>query len=244
MNGFSFPNENNIKYDKNEEELNNKIKEYKEVYNNNQFNNYNENNNKQILTKNDIPSSGNINLTDIENEYDTYITNLKLQLNKEREERKKKEEEFVIIQHRLIVLKNQEKSKILQLRNIKEHIDRIINNRIKSQEKLNETLIEKRNANKNTNTNTSWIGSTNSNYINNNKPMSKSQNNFYNLKLKNIEPNKKEENKNKKDFKQILLEKIKKDEEEKKKIEDEIAKIEEEENKLLFELSNEKNIDK
>ena len=244
MNGFSFPNENNIKSDKNEEELNNKIKEYKEVYNNDRFDDCNENNNNQILTKNDIPSSGNINLTDIENEYDTYITNLKLQLNKEREERKKKEEEFVIVQHRLIVLKNQEKSKILQLRNIKEHIDRIINNRIKSQEKLNETLIEKRNASKNTNTNTSWIGSTNSNYINNNKPMSKSQNNFYNLKLKNIEPNKKEENKNKKDFKQILLEKIKKDEEEKKKIEDEIAKIEEEENKLLFELSNEKNIDK
>ena len=244
MNGFSFPNENNINYDKNEEELNNKIKEYKEVYNNNHFNNYNENDNKQILIKNDIPSSGNINLTDIENEYDTYITNLKLKLNQEREERKKKEEEFVIIQHRLIVLKNQEKSKILQLRNIKEHIDRIINNRIKSQEKLNETLIEKRNANRNNNTNISGFGTSNSNYVNNNKSMSKSQNNFCNLKLKNIELNKKEENKNKKDFKQILLEKIKKDEEEKKKIEEEIAKIEEEENKLLFELSNEKNIDK
>ena len=183
MNGFSFPNENNINYDKNEEELNNKIKEYKEVYNNNHFNNYNENNNNQILTKNEIPSSGNINLTDIENEYDTYITNLKLKLNQEREERKKKEEEFVIIQHRLIVLKNQEKSKILQLRNIKEHIDRIINNRIKSQEKLNETLIEKRNANRNTNTNISWFGTSNSNYVNN-KSMSKSQNNFCNLKLK------------------------------------------------------------
>jgi len=244
MNGFSFPNENNINYDKNEEELNNKIKEYKEVYNNNHFNNYNENDNNQILTKNDIPSSGNINLTDIENEYDTYITNLKLKLNQEREERKKKEEEFVIIQHRLIVLKNQEKSKILQLRNIKEHIDRIINNRIKSQEKLNETLIEKRNANRNNNTNISWFGTSNSNYVNNNKSMSKSQNNFCNLKLKNIELNKKEDNKNKKDFKQILLEKIKKDEEEKKKIEEEISKIEEEENKLLFELSNNKITDK
>ena len=244
MNGFSFPNENNINYDKNEEELNDKIKEYKEVYNNNHFNNYNENDNNQILTKNDIPSSGNINLTDIENEYDTYITNLKLKLNQEREERKKKEEEFVIIQHRLIVLKNQEKSKILQLRNIKEHIDRIINNRIKSQEKLNETLIEKRNANRNNNTNISLFGTSNSNYVNNNKSMSKSQNNFCNLKLKNIELNKKEENKNKKDFKQILLEKIKKDEEEKKKIEEEIAKIEEEENKLLFELSNNKITDK
>ena len=124
------------------------------------------------------------------------------------------------------------------------YIDRIINNRIKSQEKLNETLIEKRNANRNTNMNISGFGTSNSNYVNNNKSMSKSQNNFCNLKLKNIELNKKEENKNKKDFKQILLEKIKKDEEEKKKIEEEIAKIEEEENKLLFELSNNKITDK
>jgi len=240
MNGFSFPYENNIKYDKTEEELNNKIKEYKEVFYNNQMPNYNENytNNNQIVTKNNIPSSENVNLTDIENEYDTYISNLKSKLNQEREERKKKEEEFVLIQHRLIVLKNQEKSKILQLRNIKQHIDKIINNRIKSQEKLNEKLNEKKNTNKNNNI--SWIGATNSNFNNNNKSMNKSQNNFYNLKLKNIEAIKKEDNQNKIDFKQILLEKIKKDEEEKKKIEEEIAKIEEEENKLLFHLSNRK----
>ena len=132
-------------------------------------------------------------------------------LNKEREERKKKEEEFVLIQHRLIVLKNQEKSKLLQLKNIKRHIDRIIKNRIKSQEKLNEKLIEKRNINKSIFTNISWIGSTNSNFINSNKSMSKSQNNFYNPKLKNSEIQKSEKNQKKNDFKQSLLDKIKKD---------------------------------
>ena len=241
MNGFSFPNQNEMKLDNNnnnDEELNRRLKEYKEIFNNNQIANYNYN----IFSKYNIQTSENINLTEMEYEYDSYIANLKMKLNQEREERKKKEEEFVLIQHRLIVLKNQENSKILQLKNIKQHIDKIINNRIKSQEKLNEKLNEKRNTYKLNNTNSSWVGLTNSNYYN--KSMSKSQNNFCNLKLKNIELNKKEENKNKKDFKQILLEKIKKDEEEKKKIEDEIAKIEEEENKLLFELSNEKNIDK
>ena len=126
-------------------------------------------------------------MTDIENEYDTYITSLKLKLNQEREERKKKEEEFMLIHHRLIVLKNQEKSKILQLRNMKQHIDKIINNRKKSQEKLNEKLIDKRNIKKNVNGNRSYIELNNINDNNNNKSMSKSQNNFYSIKEKNSE---------------------------------------------------------
>ena len=239
MNGFSFPYENDIKNDKNEEELNNKIKEYKEVYNDNVKNPYS-NNNNQIFSKNIIPSSENINLTDIENEYDTYITNLKLKLNQEREERKKKEEEFMSIHHRLIVLKNQEKSKILQLKNMKQHIDKIINNRIKLQEKLNEKLIEKRNTNKSTNANTNFIELNNFNDYNNSKSLSKSQNNFHNTKQKNFEVKINEPNQNKNNLKQILLEKIKKDQEEKKKIEEEIAKIEEEENNLLLQLSNNK----
>ena len=70
--------------------------------------------------------------------------------------------------------------------------------------------------------------------------MSKSQNNFYSIKEKNSEEKIKEPNQNKNNLKQILLEKIKKDQEEKKKIEEEIAKIEEEENNLLLELSNKK----
>ena len=238
MNGFSFPYENEIKNEK-DAQLNKRIKEYKEIYNKSNMPYFNDNNNiNQVMANLNIPSSENIKLEEIEYEYDTYISNLKLKLNQEREERKKKEEEFILIQHRLIKLKNQEKSKILQLKNIKEHIDKIINNRIKSQEKLNEKLIEKRNIYKINNTNTSWMGMTNSNYYN--KSMSKSQNNFYNLKLKNNEIKKDEQKNNKKDFKQTLLEKIKKDEEEKKRIEEEIAKIEEEEKKLLNQLLNTK----
>ena len=238
MNGFSFPYENEIKNEK-DAQLNKRIKEYKEIYNKSSMPYFNDNNNiSQVMANLNIPSSENIKLAEIEYEYDTYISNLKLKLNQEREERKKKEEEFILIQHRLIKLKNQEKSKILQLKNIKEHIDKIINNRIKSQEKLNEKLIEKRNIYKINNTNTSLMGMTNSNYYN--KSMSKSQNNFYNLKLKNNEIKKDEQKNNKKDFKQTLLEKIKKDEEEKKRIEEEIAKIEEEEKKLLNQLLNTK----
>ena len=238
MNGFSFPYENEIKNEK-DAQLNKRIKEYKEIYNKSNMPYFNDNNNiNQVMANLNIPSSENIKLAEIEYEYDTYISNLKLKLNQEREERKKKEEEFILIQHRLIKLKNQEKSKILQLKNIKEHIDKIINNRIKSQEKLNEKLIEKRNIYKINNTNTSLMGMTNSNYYN--KSMSKSQNNFYNLKLKNNEIKKDEQKNNKKDFKQTLLEKIKKDEEEKKRIEEEIAKIEEEEKKLLNQLLNTK----
>ena len=238
MNGFSFPYENEIKNEK-DEQLNKRIKEYKEIYNNNNMPYYNDNNNiNQVMPNLNLPSAENINLAEIEYEYDTYISNLKLKLNQEREERKKKEEEFVLIQHRLIKLKNQEKSKILQLKNIKEHIDKIINNRIKSQEKLNEKLSEKRYTSKNNNTSSSWLGITNSNY--NNKSMSKSQNNFYSVKSKNTDIKKDESNNNKKGFKQTLLEKIKKDEEEKKRIEDEIAKIEEEENKLMNQLLNTK----
>ena len=238
MNGFSFPYENEIKNEK-DEQLNKRIKEYKEIYNNNNMPYYNDNNNiNQVMPNLNLPSAENINLAEIEYEYDTYISNLKLKLNQEREERKKKEEEFVLIQHRLIKLKNQEKSKILQLKNIKEHIDKIINNRIKSQEKLNEKLSEKRYTSKNNNTSSSWLGITNSNF--NNKSMSKSQNNFYSVKSKNTDIKKDEQNNNKKGFKQTLLEKIKKDEEEKKRIEDEIAKIEEEENKLMNQLLNTK----
>ena len=239
MNGFSFPYENEIKNEK-DEQLNKRIKEYKEIYNNNNMPYYNDNNNiNQVMPNLNLPSAENINLAEIEYEYDTYISNLKLKLNQEREERKKKEEEFVLIQHRLIKLKNQEKSKILQLKNIKEHIDKIINNRIKSQEKLNEKLSEKRFTSKNNNTSSSWLGITNSNNYNN-KSMSKSQNIFYSVKSKNTDIKKDEQNNNKKGFKQTLLEKIKKDEEEKKRIEDEIAKIEEEENKLMNQLLNTK----
>ncbi len=83
------------------------------------------------------------------------------------------------------------------MKKVKQHIDRIINNRKKSQEKLNEKLIEKKNL-KNIN-NTSWIGvdssdsqiKKNISYSNfsrksnkSSKLMSNSQSNFHNSKYK------------------------------------------------------------
>ena len=243
MNNFNFDLDNNLAYE--DIDLNNKINEYNQLYNNDNYNlinsniNYNQNNytkNNNSFSENmknnkgkkynnsinknkknkyinnhisyDNPSSSEIiNLSEIESEYDTYISNLKNQLTKERQERKKKEEEAVLIQHRLIILKSQEQSKLLQLKKIKQHIDKIINNRIKAQEKLNEKLIEKKNL-KNS-TNSGW-GGTNSFFLvkknvssgnfprksNQKNIMSSSQSNFYNPKYKNFDIEKNNENSN------------------------------------------------
>ena len=144
---------NNININNNNYNKDQKTKYIKEKKNNNIVNK-NKNINNFIFY--DSPSSDFINLSEIENEYDTYISNLKVQLSKERDERKKKEKEAMTIHHRLTLLKNQEQKKLLEVKKVKQHIDRIINNRKKSQEKFNEKLIEKKNL-KNIN-NTSWIG--------------------------------------------------------------------------------------
>ena len=166
---------------------------------------------------NNSPSSDYINISEIDNKYDTYILDLKMQLSKEKEERKKKEEEAILIQHRLTLLKNQEQSKLLQLKKIKQYIDRIINNRKKSQEKINEKLMEKKNLNFNNSTNKSWVdGKKNNSQIKKNisysklpkKPknlMCNSQSNFYSAKYKNFDLEKNNDNNSaKKDTKKKL----------------------------------------
>ena len=224
MNNINFIPDNNLRYE--DEELNNKINDYNQIYNNNFDNNlinlndnydnkkkaqknkkekplnYLINKNKNIninnFLQNDSPSYEHSNPQEIENEYDIYISKLKNQLIKERNERKKKEEEAIMIHHRLTLLKNQEQSKLIQLKKIKMHIDRIINNRIKSQEKLKEKLIEK-NYNSKNKGNISWMGdnsqikkniscsnfSRKSNKSNN--IMSSSQSNFYVSTFKNFD---------------------------------------------------------
>ena len=126
MNNFNFPLYNLTNED---EELSKKIKEYNKIFNTNNsinlnFNNFNNNNNSNNnlnnnnfsnneiipnlinkntsnhITQNNQPNSGLLNISKIENEYDTYILNLKVQLSKEKAERKKKEEEAILIQHR------------------------------------------------------------------------------------------------------------------------------------------------
>jgi hypothetical protein len=225
---------NNYKFD--DTELNRKINEYNAIFNNNNDNNninnhinnnnynnkdriqkvkknnnvYNQNinnNNTNNFISYDCPSSDYINLSEIEREYDIYISNLKLKLSKEREERKKKEEEAMMIQHRLTLLKNQEQSKLVQMKKVKQNIDRIINNRKKTQEKLSEKLIEKKNLKNNINT--SWARATcpdsqikkniscssfshKTNRSNN--IMSNSQSHFHNSKNKNSKNNDLEKN--------------------------------------------------
>ena len=122
MNNFNFPQENNLNFE--DEELNNKIKEYNQIYNNNSNNNKNyldnnnnininsnkfnykseiknnfqknknqnnintqkqpyyinknnkNNNNNNYLLSKDSPSTFNefLNLSEMENEYDSYIS--------------------------------------------------------------------------------------------------------------------------------------------------------------------------
>jgi len=202
-----------------------------------------------------------IDLSQIELEYDDCISNLKLQLSKAKEERKSKEEEAKIINHRLILLKNQEQSKLLQLKKIKQHIDKIMHNRIQSKEKINAILMGKSNSKSNIfKKNTSCSNLSNKQCAYNNS-MSNSQNNYYIKKNSNFDNDKNNNNKNnientdykEKDKKSIfgtnkeiynfkcqLIEELKKDEEEKKIIEEEIAKIEQEENSILDILNNNK----
>ena len=111
----------------------------------------------------------------------------------------------MMIQHRLTLLKNQEQSKLVQMKKVKQNIDRIINNRKKTQEKLNEKLIEKKNL-KNNHINTSWARPTcpdsqikkniscssfshKTNRSNNNNILSNSQSHFHNSKNKNNKNN-------------------------------------------------------
>ena len=246
MNNFSFPLENNLNYEDEKlnkkineynQIYNNNNNKYKlndaiiksDIKINENSKNIKENNYNRILKENKYINNSNkkstnnyippelINLSEIENEYDIYISNLKVQLSKERAERKKKEEEAILIQHRLTLLKNQEQSKLLQIKKIKEHIDKIINNRIESQEKLNEKLNEKKNSNIRNATNKSWIIGNNSysqmkkniscsnfsHKSNNSKNLkSNSQSNFYNSKFKIYDFDKNNEN-NKGSYKKI-----------------------------------------
>ena len=52
----------------------------------------------------------------VDNDYNSYINNLKNKLSKARDERRKKEEEAVLIQHRITLLKNKEQAKIQQFK--------------------------------------------------------------------------------------------------------------------------------
>ena len=118
-----------------------------------------------------------IDITSMENQYNIYINDLKMKLVKAKNERRKKEEEAILIQHRLALLKNQEKAKLLEFEREKEQISKILNNRIQAQKNLKRKL-EERNYFKNSVG--SW-GKNPSTSIQKNKTIS----NFFNRRKKN-----------------------------------------------------------
>ena len=84
-----------------------------------------------------------IDIESMENQYNIYINELKKKLSEAKNERRKKEEEAMLIQHRLTVLKNQERSKLVEFEKVKEQIGKIIDNRVKAEENMKIKLQER-----------------------------------------------------------------------------------------------------
>ena len=128
-----------------------------------------------------------LNLSSINDEYDSQIANLKEQLLIAKEERKKTENEYYLIKHRLTKLKNQEITNNLNFQNIKYRFKLILKNRLESNKKISDTYIKykpKKIKNINPINNDYFITSQKSNNISNNKSkteikQNKTHNNFY-----------------------------------------------------------------
>ena len=128
-----------------------------------------------------------LNLSSINDEYDSQIANLKEQLLIAKEERKKTENEYYLIKHRLTKLKNQEITNNLNFQNIKYRFKLILKNRLESNKKISDTYTKykpKKIKNINTIYNDYFITSQKSNNISNNKSkteikQNKTHNNFY-----------------------------------------------------------------
>lgn len=129
-------NNSNINLNNNANSLNSKIK----VENNNKIEKINFSLSLKDSKYKELP-----NQFPLDNEYNSYINQLKNKFIKVKVERRKKEEEATAIQHRITVLKNKEQSKIQQFKKMKGHINKILNNRIKIQDNLKLKLKERMN---------------------------------------------------------------------------------------------------
>ena len=199
-NSYSINNSNNVNITEKTSNIKSENKSNK-VSNKNIFNS-NINNHPNTYESPSSPESTNIPLMD-KNDYNSHINNLKAKLSKTRAERRKKEEEAVTIQHRLTLLKNKEQAKILQFKNMKGHINKILNNRNKVQENLKIKLEERNNFKnrldnkfgKNNYFSESKRNIKNKNYTNkpkkNKNNVTSSQNNIHPLKLDNFDLEKK-----------------------------------------------------
>ena len=152
-----------------------------------------------------------LNLSSINDEYDSQIANLKEQLLIAKEERKKTENEYYLIKHRLTKLKNQEITNNLNFQNIKYRFKLILKNRLESNKKISDTYTKykpKKIKNINPINNDYFITSQKSNNISNNKSkteikQNKTHNNFYSglqVKIMNEDNNNKNNMDNKIDY--------------------------------------------
>ena len=163
---------------------------------------------ENYMISKEIPiSESNVDIGEMETDYYNQITNLKEQISVAKSERKKKEDEAKTIKHRLLLLKNQEKSANIQLQKVKQQINKILSNRKKNEEKVKQKLISRKNLK------SSFDGSKTSASFKKNSSssnlfkrgskkkfstMSNTQNNFYsgNLQFYNEDKEKKTERKN------------------------------------------------
>ena len=152
-----------------------------------------------------------LNLSSINDEYDSQIANLKEQLLIAKEERKKTENEYYLIKHRLTKLKNQEITNNLNFQNIKYRFKLILKNRLESNKKISDTYTKykpKKIKNLNPINNDYFITSQKFSNIINNKSkteikQNKTHNNFYsglNEKIMNEDNNNKNNMDNKIDY--------------------------------------------
>ena len=165
--------------------------------------------------------------------YDENISELKEKLQISRDLRKKSEIERKALEHRILLLKNQEKFAILQFQNTKKKIEQILINRHQAEERMKMQSMSRKKLRNNRAYSLDFSKGKNysrGNMLNKNEEQNENINNNY------VQVNEEKEK-----MKQELIEKLKEDEKERERLENEIAFIEKEEFRLLQILDEEEN---
>ena len=173
-------------------------------------------------------------------DYDENISELKEKLLISKDLRKKSEIERKALEHRILLLKNQEKFAILQFQNTKKKIEQILINRSQAEERMKQQSMSRK---KIRNSRTYSLDfdkrrkMSKGNVFGNDNGNGEEQKDNLNCNCNNN--NKMNEEKER--MKLELMEKLKEDEKERERLENEIANIEKEEFRLLQMLDEEEN---
>ena len=173
-------------------------------------------------------------------DYDENISELKEKLQISKDLRKKSEIERKALEHRILLLKNQEKFAILQFQNTKKKIEQILINRSQAEERMKQQSMSRK---KIRNSRTYSLDfdkrrkmSKGNMFSNDNNGEEQKDNLNCNCNNNNNKMNEEKER-----MKLELMEKLKEDEKERERLENEIANIEKEEFRLLQMLDEEEN---